>query len=124
MSLHNALNAPWRQQIQQTLPLQQQLHQPGEQPSQQQFLQPLEQSMPQTQQTNEAGGNDAASLDGGPPQLPPEIKWKGRGRSSTFPLKLHQMLLDLEKQEGGTAIAAFLPHGRGFQIHKPKEFSK
>jgi hypothetical protein len=58
------------------------------------------------------------------PLLPPETTWKGRGRSSTFPLKLHQMLLDLEKKQGASEIASFLPHGRGFQIYKPKEFSK
>lgn len=69
-------------------------------------------------------GLDDASLVARPVQMPPEIKWKGRGRSSTFPLKLHQMLIDLENQSGGAAIAAFLPHGRGFQIHQPKEFCK
>ncbi|CAB9529537.1 shock factor protein HSF8 (Partial), partial [Seminavis robusta] len=65
------------------------------------------------------------TIQGATPQvLPPETAWKGRGRSSTFPLKLHQMLLDLEKKQGGTEIAAFLPHGRSFQIFKPKEFSR
>ena len=65
-----------------------------------------------------------ATLVARPVQMPPEIKWKGRGRSSTFPLKLHQMLLDLDNQSGGAAIASFLPHGRSFQIHQPKEFCK
>ena len=45
-----------------------------------------------------------------------------KGRTGTFPQKLHQMLSDLEKEEGGTGIACFLPHGRAFAIHKPKEF--
>lgn len=131
VNLHNALNSSWQQQIQPSLPLQQQLQQ--QHPSQLQHQLELQHQLQQTfnlstlqqpdQLNNEVAWGDAASL-GGPPQLPPEIKWKGRGRSSTFPLKLHQMLLDLEKQEGGTAIASFLPHGKGFQIHKPKEFSK
>lgn len=64
------------------------------------------------------------SLEARPVQMPPEITRKGRGRSSTFPLKLHQMLIDLEKEAGGSAIASFLPHGRGFHIHQPKEFCK
>ena len=62
------------------------------------------------------------SLGVGPVQMPPEITRKGRGRSSTFPLKLHQMLIDLENERGGAAIASFLPHGRAFHIHQPKEF--
>lgn len=48
--------------------------------------------------------------------LPPDSKKKGRG--GTFPMKLHQMLADLERQKGGTEIASFLPHGRAFAIHK------
>jgi len=47
-----------------------------------------------------------------------------KGRTGTFPQKLHQMLSDLEKEEGGTAIASYLPHGRAFAIHKPNEFVK
>lgn len=34
------------------------------------------------------------------------------------------MLSDLERQEGGTDIASFLPHGRAFAIHKPRDFVK
>mmetsp|Transcript_17291 Transcript_17291/g.37744 ORF Transcript_17291/g.37744 Transcript_17291/m.37744 type:complete len:359 (+) Transcript_17291:94-1170(+) len=47
-----------------------------------------------------------------------------KGRTGTFPQKLHQMLSDLERQEGGTDIASFLPHGRAFAIHKPRDFVK
>ena len=49
---------------------------------------------------------------------------KRRGRTATFPQKLHQILSDLEQQEGGTEIASFLPHGRAFSIHKPRDFVK
>jgi hypothetical protein len=44
------------------------------------------------------------------------------GGKGTFPQKLHQMLSDLEKEEGGKDIASFLPHWRAFSIHNPKEF--
>lgn len=54
--------------------------------------------------------------------LPPDRRRKGR--TGTFPQKLHQMLSDLERQEGGSEIASFLPHGRAFAIHKPREFVK
>lgn len=47
-----------------------------------------------------------------------------KGRTGTFPQKLHQMLSDLERQGGGTDIASFLPHGRAFAIHKPRDFVK
>ena len=49
---------------------------------------------------------------------------KRKGRTGAFPQKLHQMLTDLERQEGGTDIASFLPHGRAFSIHKPRDFVK
>jgi hypothetical protein len=49
---------------------------------------------------------------------------KRKGRTGTFPQKVHQMLADLEKQDGGTDIAAFLQNGRAFIIHKPKEFEE
>ncbi len=49
---------------------------------------------------------------------------KRKGRTGTFPRKLHMMLSELEKQNGGTEIASFLPHGRAFAIHDPKEFVK
>jgi HSF-type DNA-binding len=48
---------------------------------------------------------------------------KRKGRSGTFPQKLHQMLSDLVHQEHGSDIASFLPHGRAFAIHKPREFA-
>lgn len=47
-----------------------------------------------------------------------------KGRTGTFPQKLHQMLSDLEKEEGGTDIASYLPHGHAFIIHDPSEFVK
>jgi HSF-type DNA-binding len=34
------------------------------------------------------------------------------------------MLSDLEQLEGGKEIASFLPHGRSFAIHKPRDFVK
>ena len=37
-----------------------------------------------------------------------------KGRTGTFPQKLHQMLSDIEKEEGGTDIASYLPHGHAF----------
>ncbi|GKY96667.1 hypothetical protein MPSEU_000626300 [Mayamaea pseudoterrestris] len=54
--------------------------------------------------------------------LPPDRRRKGR--TGTFPQKLHQLLSDLERQEGGALIASFLPHGRAFAIHKPRDFVK
>ena len=50
------------------------------------------------------------------PPMPAELqemkKRKPRGRSSTFPRKLFQMLIEMEQQPGGTDIASFLPHGK------------
>jgi hypothetical protein len=54
--------------------------------------------------------------------IPPDRRRKGR--TGTFPQKLHQLLADLEQQEGGALIASFLPHGRAFAIHKPRDFVK
>ena len=48
---------------------------------------------------------------------------KKRGRTSTFPQSLHQMLSDLEKG-GRTHIASFVYDGRAFQIHNPDLFVK
>jgi hypothetical protein len=45
-------------------------------------------------------------------------------KTGTFPQKFHLMLSDLEKKEGGKEIASFLPHGRSFAIHKPKDLVK
>jgi hypothetical protein len=56
-------------------------------------------------------------------QLPVDHR-RRKGRTGTFPQKLHQMLTDLERQEGGSEIASFLPHGRAFAIHKPRDFVK
>lgn len=53
---------------------------------------------------------------------PPCPRRKG-GRSGKFPLKLHDMLTELERQ-GRTDIASFLPHGRGFVIHNSREFTR
>ena len=52
------------------------------------------------------------------------LKEKRKGRTGSFPQKLHQMLSDLEKQDGGTDIASFLPNGRAFIIRKPKVFEE
>ena len=63
-----------------------------------------------------------SASDKGALPLPPDRRRKGR--TGTFPQKLHQMLSDLERQEGGSDIASFLPHGRAFAIHKPRDFVK
>lgn len=49
---------------------------------------------------------------------------KRKGRAGSFPQKLHQILADLQLQQGGSDIATFLPHGRAFIIHKPREFAQ
>jgi hypothetical protein len=80
----------------------------------------------QSQQQHQVGANGALDLShvqGGSLTLPLDRK-KRKGRTSTFPQKLHQILLDLERQEGGTEIASFLPHGHSFVIHQPREFVK
>jgi hypothetical protein len=46
-------------------------------------------------------------------------KQDGKGN---FPVRLHAMLSDLEEIPGGSDVASFLPHGRAFAIHKPREF--
>lgn len=45
------------------------------------------------------------------------------GTSEQFPQKLHRMLSELAKNEGGIDVASFLPHGRAFVIHNPKKFA-
>lgn len=55
--------------------------------------------------------------------LPLPTNRSRRGRRGTFPQKLHQVLMELER-EGANDIASFLPHGRAFIIHKPRDFSK
>jgi hypothetical protein len=52
------------------------------------------------------------------------VKEKRKGRAGRFPQKLYQMILDLEKQEGGADIASFLHNGRAFAILDPTEFVK
>jgi HSF-type DNA-binding len=56
--------------------------------------------------------------------LAPADDRRRKGRTGTFPQKLHQMLSDLEQLEGGKDIASFLNHGRSFAIHKPRDFVK
>jgi hypothetical protein len=80
----------------------------------------------QNQQSNAAPEIPHASLAAlgaaGSLPLPPDRRRKGR--TGTFPQKLHQMLSDLEGQDGGSDIASFLGHGRAFAIHKPRDFVK
>jgi hypothetical protein len=38
-----------------------------------------------------------------------------------FPVKLYTMLKGVE-QEGMEHVVSWLPHGRCFMVHKPKEF--
>jgi hypothetical protein len=42
-------------------------------------------------------------------------------RDVYFPDKLHKVLVDLEVS-GLSHIASYLPHGRAFRVHKPREF--
>jgi len=44
-----------------------------------------------------------------------------RTPSRTFPMKLHEALTQIEN-DGLDSIVGWLPHGRSFMIHKPKEF--
>jgi hypothetical protein len=80
----------------------------------------------QSQQSNATPEIPHASLAAlgaaGSLPLPPDRRRKGR--TGTFPQKLHQMLSDLEGQDGGSDIASFLGHGRAFAIHKPRDFVK
>jgi HSF-type DNA-binding len=74
-----------------------------------------------------AGFRDPASMalsDHLVPLLDGSDRSGRKGRTGTFPQKLHLMLSDLEGEEGGRDIASWLPHGRAFAIHKPKEFVK
>lgn len=66
----------------------------------------------------------AMELQAATATLPLPSDRRRKGRTGTFPQKLHQMLSDLERQEGGADIASFLPHGRAFAIHKPRDFVK
>lgn len=42
---------------------------------------------------------------------------------SVFPLRLHEMLADLER-EGLSYMASWQPHGRCFAVHNQSEFVK
>ena len=42
--------------------------------------------------------------------------------SESFPVKLHRLLLTLERNGGRTDIISFLPSGDAFAIHKPAQF--
>lgn len=44
-----------------------------------------------------------------------------RANNESFPHKLYRMLFEAEK-DGHDGIVSFLPSGRGFTIHKPKDF--
>jgi len=50
-------------------------------------------------------------------------KKRRRGRSGSFPQKIHQMLRDL-KEQGREDIASFVRDGRAFCIHRTQEFAK
>ena len=45
----------------------------------------------------------------------------GRGPDQSFPVKLHYMLEQVEKQ-GLACVFSWQSHGRCFVVHKPKEF--
>ena len=52
-----------------------------------------------------------------------EKSGRSAGSSEPFPQKLHRMLSELVKQADGSDMASFLPHGRAFAIHNPKQFA-
>lgn len=56
--------------------------------------------------------NSASALPG---------KRRRGGVSVSFPMKLHQMLEQIEK-DGLAHIISWQPHGRCFVVHKPKQF--
>jgi len=66
---------------------------------------------------------NVTSSSTGPPVTSPTLmsRPKKRGRISTFPQKLHSMLMDLEKQ-GRQDIASFVYDGRAFMIHDAERF--
>ena len=43
------------------------------------------------------------------------------GVTTPFPWKLHEMLDDMD-EKGDYSLVRWLPHGRAFMVHKPKEF--
>merc|ERR1719232_1163176 len=53
-------------------------------------------------------------------EVDPKCKPKG-GVAVPFPLKMHQLLEEIE-QDGLNSIVSWMPHGRSFVVHKPKEF--
>jgi hypothetical protein len=54
--------------------------------------------------------------------LPDPVDTTTKGKAEPFPVKLHRMLSELE-QEGKDDVCSFLPHGRAFAVHKPKQFA-
>lgn len=84
-------------------------------------------SLPVNPLNTPANGLKCAAGDSIAPSLPRRrvpARKSTRGRKATFPLKLHQMLSDLKKEESGEEIAAFLPGGHAFVILKPKKFAE
>ena len=63
-------------------------------------------------------------------ELPPHVIANRAGRcvynssgKFLFPWKLNRLLNDAER-EGNEDIVSWLPHGRAFKIHNPKEFER
>ena len=54
-------------------------------------------------------------------RFPGAGKTDRRAINETFPLKLHSVLMQIER-DGLDSIFGWLPHGRSFKIHKEKEF--
>jgi hypothetical protein len=54
------------------------------------------------------------------PNDPDQRRARG-GVSQQFPERIHNMLLEIEK-DGKDDIVSFLPHGRAFSVHKVDEF--
>jgi hypothetical protein len=65
-----------------------------------------------------AGYHDASLLA----DPTPDPRRNRGGVTEPFPVKLHRMLDTLELEESSD-IASFLPHGRAFAIHRPKQFA-
>jgi len=52
------------------------------------------------------------------------VRKKTGGVTQPFPEKLHEMLHALEFDAAARQIVSWLPHGRAFLVHKPKEFTR
>jgi hypothetical protein len=50
------------------------------------------------------------------------VPYGSSGARSLFPAKLRQLLDDSE-MEGNTHIVSWMPHGKAFRVHNPKEFA-